>query len=148
MATQLSTYYRMQPGSPTVATLQPEANYGSEPGRVLRVAYAKITANVLTLAQNDLVSLFDLPAYVMPMYQRLEWGAFGSSVTLDIGFDGDENAFESGLDISSAGVQNWALVDDASELTAIKVVQAKFEAANPADTVDFEYWLMYLAKGS
>ena len=69
---------------------------------------------------------------------------FGASVTLDIGWSGDENALESALDVSSAGAMNWTAVDDSTPLTAAKTLQAHFEGANPADDQSLEVWLLAL----
>jgi len=114
----------------------------------LRVAYGKIAASAQTIAQNDRVYLFDLPPNAAPLLLRTKYGAFGASVTLDVGYGAadasTENAFESALDISAAG-STFGFCDDASVVstTATTAVYAQFEGANPADDKDLEVWLFY-----
>jgi hypothetical protein len=70
------------------------------------------------------------------------FGAFGASVTLDLGYSGDEDAFEAALDISAAGV-SFLPVDDFTPLTAKQTIQAKLEGANPADNVGLKVIMAY-----
>lgn len=140
MATHNSTYYKPATVARTAADdkLEPAQN------GVMRVFYGKMTASAQTLAQDDFVNMFDLPAGCTPCFYKLAYGAFGASVTLDIGWSGDENALESALDVSSAGALNWTAVDDSTPLTAAKTLQAHFEGANPADDQSLEVWLLAL----
>lgn len=140
MTTWNSTQYGNIP-SLTAAGSPIAAAFGGKATNI-RTKYAKLEATV-GLAQNDLVNLFTLPAGVIPIAHVTTYGAFGASVTLDIGWSGDENALESGLDVATAGT-TLALVDDATPLAAAKIVQAKFEGANPADDKTLEIWLIYL----
>lgn len=161
MATHDSTYFRGKAGSPIAATLQPAGAYGSDPGMTVRVAYGKLTGGEQTLAQDDFVNLFRLPAGAVAMYVRYVFGSFGSSVTLDIGdvtddsdATADENKFESAVDVSAGSptTQNWLIVDDSAPNAAPTIVRAKFEGANPGDASDgsddLEVWLMYAAPGT
>jgi hypothetical protein len=130
-------------GSVTAAqTLVNPTEFG---GRV-RIAYAKLAASGQTLAQNDRVKLFDLPKGARPLLLRTKYGAFGASVTLDIGYGAldasTENVWESALDISAAGsTLGW--VDDDTPLTADVTAYAQLEGANPADDKDLEVWLLW-----
>lgn len=113
-----------------------------EGGGRVRVLYAKHTGDT-TLAQNDIINLFVLPKNAVPLLLRTAYGAFGANVTLDVGWSGDEDALEAALDVSSAS-STFGFVDDATQVTADKIVQAKLEGANPADDKDLEVWLFYV----
>lgn len=147
MATHNSTYYKPA----TVARTSADVKLNPAKGLTLRVEYAKITGGEQTLAQNDLVNLFDLPNGAIPHAYKLKAAVgtgFGASVTLDVGWSGAENALISALDIHAAGSGvnvGWTLLGagPSDPLTAYRQVQAKFEGANPADNQDLEIWLAY-----
>jgi hypothetical protein len=129
MATFNSTQYAQTQASP-VDPLDPTELEGR-----VRVAFADLpSSHGNTLAQNDLINLFDLPKGARPLWLMTVFGAFGTSVTLDVGYNGDENAFEDGLDISAAGT-SFTAVDDFTVLSAKQTVQAALKDANPADNV-------------
>lgn len=133
-ATEYAAIYATLPNVKQKTTL-----YGA------RVHYREANVPAIVgLAQNDLVNLFTLPKGARPLMYALTFGAYGSSVTLDIGWSGDEDALESALDISSAGAVAWKAVDDDSLLTAEKTVQAKFEGGNPDDTKTLRVQLLYI----
>lgn len=124
-------------------------NQPYEVGGRVRSLYASITASAQTLAQNDRIYLFDLPANAQPQLLRTKYGAFGASVTLDIGYGAadaaTEDDFEAALDISSAGsTLGWCDSGDVISTTAKTPVYAHFEGANPADDKVLEVWLYYV----
>lgn len=151
-----STYYLSPSVARTALGGLPLVAPGGANGSKIRVAYAKLTGGDQTLAQDDFVNLFDLPANALPMFQKYNaavGSGFGASVTLDVGTIDrtaaatvDENKFESAADVHAAGAGaalNWAVVDDSAVIANPTTVRAKFEGANPADDQDFEYWLIY-----
>lgn len=134
----------------TVARTAAETKLNPANGQELRVAYAKITASSLTIAQNDFINLFDLPEGAIPMFIKYTDGVRGALATLDIGTIDltaaatvDEDRFEAAVDVSAGATQNWLVVDDSTPLTAPATVRAKYEGANPADNVALEVWLAY-----
>lgn len=114
-------------------------------GRV-RLAYFNVAA-ITGLAQNDLVNLCKIPKGARIIGGRLDHGAYGASVTLDIGISGSENKYLSAADISSAGqkdIANTLALNLGSVTTAEESVQAKFEAANPSDTAVLNGYILYV----
>lgn len=110
-------------------------------GRV-RVAYAKMTGDQ-TLAQNDTVTLFTLPKGARPLAFGGVSGAFGASVTFDIGKSAGAAEFVAAVDISAAA-QFVRTSLDLSALTADTLVYGSFEGANPADNVNIEVYCLYV----
>jgi hypothetical protein len=120
----------------------------SELSGELRVAYADYTTDQV-LSQNDRIILFDLPRGARPLFYAVWHGAFGASVTLDIGYGAldaaTENAFASALDVSAAGVK-FAPVPTGGQvpLTADVTVAIQFEGGNPSDTADISVAIYYV----
>lgn len=150
MTVHQSDYFK----GPTVARTAVGSLPVSAYNGIVKCAYAKYTAGSATLAQNDYIELFDLPAYAIPHSVKYVFGAFGSSVTLDIGdielgsaATVDENKFESAVDVSSASASaGFLAVDDTAPNDQPTRVRAKLEGADPADTtgVDLEVWMLYV----
>lgn len=138
MATFNSTQYAQRATANAVGT---PLNANLDGGKIRR-KYATLPATV-GLAQNDLVNLFVLPKGAIPIAYVARYGAFGASVTLDIGYSGAEATFKSALDVSAAGVTMAATLGNVA-LTADTIVQAKFEGANPADDKVLEVELWYV----
>lgn len=87
-------------------------------------------------AQNDTVELVRLPPGVRIIVGRVDYTAFGASVTLDLGNATTENAYKSALDVSAAGQAGFAETTALGMMGSIQTsgisLIAKFEAANPA----------------
>lgn len=109
-------------------------------GGEVRVAYFDWTADA---AQNDFVELTKLPLGSRILGGRLDFTAFGASVTLDIGDETTENLFLSAKDVSAAGQSDFAntvalgldsvvVAATTPKYAGFVTIQAKFEAANPA----------------
>ena len=114
-------------------------------GRV-RWKFATLPANHgNTLAQDDFINLFKLPKDCRPLEILRTNGAFGASVTLDVGFSGDEDAFESAVSVAAAQTTPvLGVVDDISVLTSEVTVQAKLEGANPPDDQELTIGISYV----
>lgn len=129
-------------------TRAPDFLVPSELSGEIRVAYAEYTADNVN-AQNDRIILFDLPAGARPLFYSIWHGAFGASVTLDLGYGAldasTENAFASALNVAAAGVifAPVALGGQVPLPTNV-VVSAQFEGANPSDTADLFVALYYV----
>lgn len=133
-------------------------------GRV-RIAYFQFRADrdaaALVVAQNDDVRLCQLPAGARLIGGEFKHGAFGASVTLDIGLralDGsgyldklntvadDPDALATNLDIAAAGFKDvfeetpYILYETEKELE----VYALFEGANPADNIELAGYVFYV----
>ncbi len=141
MPTYDSTQYALR-GTVTSKATPLEVNVSGGEVRVLYALWLDTAAQLL--AQNDLINLFVLPAGAKPLAMSTIFGAHGASVTLDIGWSGDEDALETGLDISSAGVTALDVVDDSTAVTADKIVQAAFKDANPDESIQLEVTLWYV----
>ena len=118
----------------------------NEWGGRLRVAYFSVAA-ITGLAQNDLVNLTKVPAKARVIGGRIDHGAYGASVTLDIGISGDSDKYLSALDISSAGqsdIANTLALNQGVATTVEETIQALFEAANPSDVVVMSGYLLYV----
>lgn len=148
MSDQNSTQYAKSNVASTLPTAAKTYTSPEEFGGKLRVAYANFAASGYTWAQNDRGVCFKLPAYSTPLLYVAKYGAFGASVTLDIGYGvldaSTENTFKSALDISSAGTTGPACIADPTKLTSDTVVYVQFEGANPADDKQLEIWIYYV----
>lgn len=141
MPTYDSVQYALR-GSVTSKATPLEVNVS---GGAVRVAYALWLDDASQLlVENDIINLFVLPKGAKPLAYSVIFGAHGAGVTLDLGWDGDADALETGLDISSAGVVALDVVDDATPVTADKVVQASFKDANPDESIQLEVTLWYV----
>lgn len=101
----------------------------------VRVYRADFPATVI--AQNDLVNLFDVGPGVTtgewrPLWVNVEHGAYGASVTLDVGWTGNTDAIVSALDIAAAGT-SYLFSAETALVTGVQTIQALFEGADPAD---------------
>lgn len=133
-------------------------------GRV-RMAYFQFQADrdatALVVAQNDDVRLCQIPAGARLLGGEFKHGAFGASVTLDIGLRAldnsgylnnaltvadDPDALATELDVAAAGFKNvfeltpYLFYETEKELE----VYALFEGANPADGVELSGYVMYV----
>lgn len=122
-----------------------DVNVNEWGGRV-RMAYFSVPA-ITGLAQDDLVNLTKIPAKARVVGGRIDHGAYGAAVTLDIGISGDTDKYLSALDISAAGQSDIAdtLVLNQGVATLVEeTVQALFEAANPSDVAVLSGYLLYV----
>lgn len=133
-------------------------------GRV-RMAYFQFLASRdavgAVVAQNDDVRLCQLPAGARLLGGQFKHGAFGATVTLDIGLralDGsgyldkaltvadDPDALATNLDIAAAGFKDvfeettYLFYETEKELE----VYALFEGANPSDAVELSGYVQYV----
>lgn len=96
------------------------------------VAY-RIAHPSTDFAENDTLKLFKLYRPMIPQFIMVDHGAFGSSVTLDIGDNAstpDPDRFVVGLDISAAGRSINPVLDQSVMLPGEELV-ASFLDANP-----------------
>lgn len=114
-------------------------------GRV-RIKWFDVPATV-GLAQNDTVRLCKLDNNSRVIGGRVHFGAYGASVTLDIGTAAAEDRYLAALDISSAGEGNFGdtlTLNFGDKLTAETDLIAKFEGANPDDTKILKGYVLYV----
>lgn len=129
-------------------TQAPDFLVPSELSGEVRIAYADYTTDNVN-AQNDRVILFDLPAGARVIAYAVWHGAFGASVTLDIGYGAldaaTENAFANALDVAAAGVKFGAVPTGGQLPLATDVtVAAQWEGGNPSDTANMSIALLYV----
>jgi hypothetical protein len=131
-----------------------------------RIAYFQFQADRdatgAVVAQNDDVRLCQIPAGARLTGGKIKHGAFGSSVTLDIGLRGldgsgyittslsgtadDPDAVATNLDVAAAGVKDlfeepaYLFYETEKELE----LYALFEGANPADNVELSGFVEYV----
>lgn len=135
-----------------------EVARGSETrGKVRVMVFDRTGAQVI--AQNDICVLGKLPKGARALRGRVAFSAHGAATTLDIGtYTADhanvltvvtENKFLSALDVSAAGVADFANTAALNMLAAAEtsevVVAAKYEGANPTDDATLTGWLEYIA---
>ena len=98
-----------------------------------------------TLAQNDRIKLFDtkLEADVRPMFLIVRNGAFGASVTLDIGTTDDPDALVDGLAVATANTGQVVVSLQSDAFGTAEDIFATFIGANPADNVLLDVELVY-----
>lgn len=139
MTTHNSVQYALKASQTSAGTpLKPVYNRGK-----VRVSYGSIVASGQTLAENDLIKLFDLPAGAVPLYYMARNGAFGASVTMDIGTSSTQDLYEAAVSISAASQLGPTPLDNNDILTAKTTIYAKLEGANPADDKALEIWLYW-----
>lgn len=126
----------------------PEGNNVRDWGGRVRMAYWSVPA-IVGLAQDDTVLLTKLPAKARVLEGRIEFGAYGASVTLDIGVKSPlvVDKYLNGADISAAGeldIANDRALNMGQVTTAAEDVIATFLDANPSDVVTMSGWLLYV----
>ena len=87
-----------------------------------------------TIAQNDKVNMFVLPAKARPVYWVIENEAFGSSVTVDIGTDSDADYWVAGEGVATAGQAAPTPINSHVGVNDETAVVLSFGGANPTDT--------------
>lgn len=116
-------------------------------GRV-RVAWFE-SKDSYDAASGDRVRLAKLPDGARVLGGRVDFGAFGTSVTLDIGDDDDDDRYISAHDVSSAGQTDFAntvalgmghKVSGSGQTT----VWAKLEGADPAADKQLDGYIYYV----
>lgn len=135
----------------------------------MRIAYFQFQADRdatgAVVAQNDTVRLCQIPAQARLVGGQIKHGAFGASVTLDLGLRGldnsgtitikatgdggtadDPDAIATDLDIAAAGQK--ALFEEPAYLFYLTEKElelyCKFEGANPADNVELSGCIFYV----
>lgn len=142
------------------APLQPNELHGR-----VRIAYFQFQADrdiaAAAIAQNDSVRLCQLPAGARLIDGWYKFGAFGGSVTLDLGLfaaDGsgyldvagtvadDPDAIATNVSIATAGAA--ALFEELAyrgyETEKEVELRGLFEGANPADNVELSGYILYV----
>lgn len=116
-------------------------------GRV-RVAWFE-SKDSYDAASGDRVRLAKLPDGARVLEGRVDHGAFGAGVTLDIGDDDDDDRYISGDDVSSAGQVNFAntvalgmghKISGSGQTT----IWAKLEGADPAADKQLDGYIKYV----
>lgn len=124
------------------------------------------TPDTAAWAENDTILLARLPGdVVLGLDTRLVFGAFGASVTLDIGvrpvtgsaFATDPDAIVAGIDVSSAGTARVVAAADAdkklwefTDLSAEPAIMPEIEVyaslldANPTDDAVLAWQIQYM----
>lgn len=115
----------------------------SEFGGEVRVAYAKHNSEDGPLADGDDIRLFRLPEGARVLTVGAVFGAFGSSVVLDVGTSSNADLFAADVDVSSAGTYLEA-AEDVGELNDDTLVFATLSGANPADDKDLQVFVTYV----
>jgi hypothetical protein len=111
-------------------------------GRV-RQCYGKLAASGQTLAQNDTVQFFEVPAGARILGFIIVAGALGTSVTLALGDGTDADRFVAAYSVAAA-TANYKPSLDLALTTARTVVTATLAGANPADDQDIEVVCQYV----
>jgi len=124
---------------------QVEAN---EWGGRVRVAWFETQATWAP-AQNDRLKLAVLPDRSRVLRGRVDFGAFGSGVTLDIGDDADEDRYAAAVAVATAGqadFANTAALGMGHEISGSnqRTLWAKFEGANPTDNIALKGYVLYV----
>lgn len=140
MADFNSTQAARQEATPVEFTPVYDANFKVQGKRGTLAA-----SHGFTLAQNDRIKLFDtkLDADVRPLYAIVRCGAFGASVTLDVGTTADPDAIIDGLDISAALTGSLVVSLQSDAFGSAQDIYATFIGANPADNVLLDVELFY-----
>ncbi|WP_299444696.1 hypothetical protein [uncultured Rhodospira sp.] len=110
-------------------------------GRV-RLCYGKLEGGEQTLAEDDTVQFFELPAGARPLGFIINTGAMGSSVTLSLGDGTTADRFVTAYSVAAA-TNSVKASEDMSVLTADTVLTATLAGANPADDKDIEVVALY-----
>lgn len=115
----------------------------NEFGGEVRVAYAKWDSDDGSLDNGDTVNLFRLPSGARILSVGAVFGAFGSSVVLDVGTGGTADLFAADVDVSGAGTY-LAASDSLDALSDDTLLIATLSGADPADDADLEVFVTYV----
>lgn len=117
-------------------------------GGRMRVAWFE-SPDTYDAAQNDRLRLAKLPDGARVIAGRVDFGAFGAGVTLDIGDDADEDRYLAAESVASAGQTDFA--NTVATGMGHKIVGsnqttiwAKFEAADPAADIQLDGYILYV----
>ena len=112
-------------------------------GRV-RSAYAH-HGGVSGLASGDFINLFTLPKGARVLQVNMIWDDFGSSVQVDIGYEGDNDRFVDGRDVSASAGSSSDQEFDKGPLDRSRTIRAEFKGSgNPSDTADLDVNVLYV----
>lgn len=93
----------------------------------------------LTIAQNDIIQMLKVPIGAVVVDGALLTGAWGTSVTADVGDGNTEDLYISAADVSAASstsfFESTGLAGVPYTYTVADTIDVKLEGANPTDAV-------------
>lgn len=116
-------------------------------------AYQKVigylpAAHGLTIAQNDIIQMVKVPIGAIVADGALLMGAWGGSVTADVGDENTEDLYISAADVSSASCTNFfestGLAGVPYTYLVADTIDVKLEGANPTDAIAMALIVGYL----